>query len=82
MMDLDPEGRVRGEGGEWGDGGNRDADNAEETNAARSIISFSSENKETKEPWPALLLYLEEMVLDRDTYQFEQTTKHKHGNTE
>ena len=40
-----------------GDGGNHDADDKEETNSVRSVVSFSSE-KETKEPWPAPLLNL------------------------
>ena len=40
-----------------GDGGYRDADDEEETNTARSFVSFSSK-KETKEPWPPSLLYL------------------------
>ena len=36
-----------------GEGGNHGADDEEEMNAARSIVSFSSK-KETKEPWPPL----------------------------
>ena len=57
-IDPDPEGRIlRRERRRMGGGGNRDADDEEETNAAWSIISFSSK-KETKEPWPAPLLYL------------------------
>ena len=55
---------VAGEaGGEQGDvddddnNNNGDDDDAEEMNAARSFVSFSSE-KETKEPRPPPLLYL------------------------
>ena len=49
MIGPDSEGGVGQEEREWGDKGNRDADDKEETSAARSIISFSPE-KETKEP--------------------------------
>ena len=56
-MDPDPEGRVGGEGGEWRDGGNHNADGEEETNTACSFVSFSSE-KEMKEPLSPSLLYL------------------------
>ena len=57
MMDPDPERGVGEEGGECGGRRNRDADDKEETNAALSIVSFSSE-KETKKSWPPPLLYL------------------------
>ena len=59
--------------------GNDDVDDADETNAARSFVSFSSE-KETKEPWPPPLLYLSEVMLDLNPCQFVQTTQHKDEN--
>ena len=40
-------------------------DDSEETNAARSFVSFSSE-KETKEPWPPPLLSLGDDMLNPD----------------
>ena len=79
MMDLDPEGGVGQEGGEWG--GRREPRRGRRRggDAARSIISFSSE-KETKEPWPPPLLCLQEVMLDLNPCQLVQTTKHKDDN--
>ena len=48
MMDPDPEGEVGQEGGEWGGGGNHDAKDKGEMNAAQSIVSFSSQNETTQ----------------------------------
>ena len=57
MMNLDPEGRVEGGGGEWE--GRREPRRGRQRgdDSARSAVSFSSE-KERKEPWPAPLLNL------------------------
>ena len=57
MMDPDQEEGVGGEVREWGVRRERLGRSAgkDKTNAAQSIVSFSSE-KETKEPWPPPLL--------------------------
>ena len=52
----------------WGNEGNGDADDAKKRNAARSIVSFSSE-KEAEEPWPPPLLSLGDVMMDPDPEQ-------------
>ena len=56
-MDPDQGGEQEGGGGVGENEGIGDADGANEKDAAWSFISLFSE-KETKEPWPPLLLYL------------------------
>ena len=56
MMDLDAEGDKEWEGEVEGNEEIGDENNTKDKDAARSLVSFSSE-KETKEPWP-LLPYL------------------------
>ena len=67
MMYPGSEGGVGEEGGEWRDGGNRDADRRRgyECRAVHRLLFLG---KETKEPWPPPLLYLKEIVLDPDPY--------------
>ena len=48
-----------------GDKGNGGEDDAEETKAVRSFVSFSSV-KETTEPWYPLLLSLGDDMMDSD----------------
>ena len=67
---------MEGGGGGGGNKGNRDADDAKEKDAARSFVSFLSE-KEKEEPCPLPPL---SVMMDPDSYQFVQTTKHKDDN--
>ena len=57
---------VGGEGEQQGEPeGDNKADDAKETKAAQSCVSFSSE-KETKEPWHPSLLSLGDDTMDPD----------------
>ena len=48
--------------------GNGDENDTEERNTARSFGSFSSQ-EETKKPWPPLLLFLGDVMMDPDPDQ-------------
>ena len=67
-MDLDSEGGKEGEGGVGGNEGIGNADNTSEKDAAGSFVAFSLE-KETKEPWPPVLLSLRDVMMDPDAEQ-------------
>ena len=53
-------------------------DDAKERNVARSIVSFSL-NKKAEEPWPPLLLFIEDIMIHLNPdYIVVQPNKHKH----
>ena len=70
-MAPDPEGDKGGRGGVGGHEGIGAADDASEKDAVE---------KESQEPGPPPLLYLSEVMLDRNPYQLVPTTKHKDDN--
>ena len=81
-MDPDPEGDKEVDGGVGRNKGIGDADDANEKDAAWSLVFFSSE-KETKEPWPLLpAVSLGDVVIDPDPeyYLYLQTNKHTDDN--
>ena len=74
-MDLDPEGGVGEERGEWGGRGERRQGRrgGEEPRALLRLLFF--EGEETKEPWPPSLLSLGDVLLNPDPDQLHCKNK-------